>query len=335
MKPENTSFLKFALSGANRSALQIVVGLIFVGLLVWFLPRLDWLELWHALKDASKTSMLLALGAVVAYWLSRSLILWTVLRAKENVRYRDSLLAIILGMSTDQMIPGRVGYLVRFGVLWQRCQLAKSLIVVSLLVVVVMEALGLLSLLLVSLLWDSSSLSSTGLSWPAVGGLVLGLAGFFVFLQFLPRVGPRLPEKWRPSFLALSGFIQSSRHVRHWGAWAGSSLLMWIFQLMIVLFSAKTFGVELTFTEGVLLLAAINLATLVPIVPGNIGSMQVVCTTVLASFGVSTTTGFAISLVYHFLHLAPLLLVGALCSMSYGLSWQSVAETASEERSAA
>jgi uncharacterized membrane protein YbhN (UPF0104 family) len=317
-----------------RSAQLVFMGLFVIGL-VWFLPRLDWVELWVSFQSASKLSILWALLAVVAYWLTRSLILWTVLRAKHVVSFWNCWLAMILGMTTDQMIPGRVGYFVRFGVLLSRCKMSKTLIVVALLVCLVVEAAGLVGLLLTAVVWDSSTWQAYGFSWPALLSLTLVMAGFIVFLGLLPRLGMRLPARFRASFTSLNGFVESSRQLRHWSSWMGSSLMMWIAQLAVVLFSAQSFQVDLSFTQAVLLLVAINLATLVPVVPGNLGSMQVVCTTVLMSFGLGATQAFAISIVYHFVHLAPLLAVGALSSLRMGAGIRSLSRYGLEQEQAA
>jgi len=300
-----------------------LIGVAFIlGAVLFFIPRLDFLELWEELRTANKTYVLLAVVAVVGFWLTRSLMLWLVLRTRHRVRYQDCYLSTILGMTTDQVIPGRVGYLVRWGILFSRCQLPKALIAFALLTCVMLEALGLLSLFATSLVFDTAVAEGQAVSWPA---LVLGLCIFGVavlILYFLPYFEKWFPQKFLEedsAFFSVIDFLRKSRRPGLLVQWFLSSILMWTIQAAVVLFVAASFEIDLGYSQAMLLLVAVNLATLVPLVPGNIGSLEIVCVTVLMSFGVASTSALAVALLYHFVHLGPLLAIGGLSSLLYGI----------------
>jgi uncharacterized membrane protein YbhN (UPF0104 family) len=83
---------------------------------------------------------------------------------------------------------------------------------------------------------------------------------------------------------------------------------------------AKAFGMHLSIFEIIVLIFAINLAILVPIVPGNVGTIQVVITTVLVRMHYDETTALAFSFVFHLVQALPVILTGAILSLFFPMS---------------
>lgn len=317
---KNSRSISFGKLSSFR-VIQILGLAVLVSVAVLFWPKFEWAPFWSQLTAAKPISIFWAVGAVVAFWFSRTLILYFVVRAERPVSYSDCLLTMILGMTTDQVVPGRVGYLVRWGLLTTRTGIGKTLVAVVLLACVLLEAAGLVSLLFAAFVWDQKALAGAGISWLSLAALAAAGLLFVGFLLSLPSLKNLLPEKLRNQtpWSSVFSFLRQSQHWKHWSSWLASSLLMWTVQTAVVLFSASAFGIDLSFTQAVLLLVAVNLAVVVPIVPANLGSIQIVCTSVLMSFGIEAAPALAFSVLYHAVHLLPLIFVGGLGSLALGL----------------
>jgi uncharacterized membrane protein YbhN (UPF0104 family) len=73
---------------------------------------------------------------------------------------------------------------------------------------------------------------------------------------------------------------------------------------------ARAFGVELPLSGAILVLAALNLATLLPIVPGNIGVYEAAVVLAYSHLGVSAERALGIAVVQHACYFAALALPG-------------------------
>jgi hypothetical protein len=81
-------------------------------------------------------------------------------------------------------------------------------------------------------------------------------------------------------------------------------------EVAAILCVARAFGVELPAAGAVLVLAALNLATLLPIVPGNLGVYEAAVVLAYAHLGVDAERALGIALVQHACWFAALALPG-------------------------
>jgi len=88
------------------------------------------------------------------------------------------------------------------------------------------------------------------------------------------------------------------------------SLSIWFLACVPLLVLFYGFHLPLTFSHAILLLSVISLGIMIPITPGNIGTMQFVCTYVLIFLNVNKHTGFLFSVMYHAIQFLPVTLIG-------------------------
>jgi len=81
-------------------------------------------------------------------------------------------------------------------------------------------------------------------------------------------------------------------------------------EVAAILCVARAFGVELPFAGGVLILATLNLATLLPIVPGNVGIYEAAVVLAYSHLGVGAERALGIAVVQHACYFAALALPG-------------------------
>ena len=80
--------------------------------------------------------------------------------------------------------------------------------------------------------------------------------------------------------------------------------------MLAILCVQRAFGVHLPLASGVLVLAALNLATLLPLVPGNLGVYEGAVVVTYAHLGLSAEQAVGIAVVQHAAYFAALALPG-------------------------
>jgi glycosyltransferase 2 family protein len=89
------------------------------------------------------------------------------------------------------------------------------------------------------------------------------------------------------------------------------TLVAWTLTTITFAAGAQAVGIELTWSQAILLAAGVNLVTAIPSGPGFVGTWELAAVRILALFGVSSDTAFAFALLVHVSGLAATTLIGA------------------------
>jgi hypothetical protein len=81
-------------------------------------------------------------------------------------------------------------------------------------------------------------------------------------------------------------------------------------EVLAILCVQRAFGLSLPFSSGVLVLAALNLATLLPVVPGNVGVYEAAVVVAYRHLGVSSELALGVAVVQHACYFVALALPG-------------------------
>jgi uncharacterized membrane protein YbhN (UPF0104 family) len=73
-------------------------------------------------------------------------------------------------------------------------------------------------------------------------------------------------------------------------------LIGWLCQLLAVWTAMKAFGIDVELAAAGLVLVLMNMATIIPLWPGNVGVLQVAIATPLVAYGIPYAQGFAFGL---------------------------------------
>lgn len=141
----------------------------------------------------------------------------------------------------------------------------------------------------------------------AARGLVVAVALLCASLVVVAwRAEPlsALAARWMPARLARLILTVGTAlgPVRSPGRSAGAlglALAKKIAEALAILCVQRAFGVELSIGSAVLVLAATNLATLLPIVPGNVGVYEAAVVVAYSRFGISPERALGIAVVQH------------------------------------
>ncbi len=105
----------------------------------------------------------------------------------------------------------------------------------------------------------------------------------------------------------------------------------WLIQLFAVWSMMAAFGIDAPISAAAVVLLLMNVATIFPLWPGNIGLLQAVVALPLVSYGVAYSTGLAFGLGLQVLEMSVGVGVGLIFLMREGLSLETLRRMPDEE----
>ncbi len=252
-----------------------------------------------------------ALAGLVAFTLSKTIhaYRWRVLlRHRRGISGRDLLPVFLVSNLANAVVPLRAGDVLRvelarrrFGI--PRAELTSSVFLVE----SVLDGVAFIALLLPALLL----LDPGALRTPAAALVAVVVLGAFTASLVIARRGTGAAvERWRvvgllpPTVRArvaavLPSFVNGMRVLRG-GAGMGIaiafSIVAWLAEVSVYWMMGQAFGLELGFSEAVLVTIAANVIVSLPLTPWDIGPYEVAVTEALAfmGFGLSQAGAYAV-----------------------------------------
>jgi uncharacterized protein (TIRG00374 family) len=346
-------FRSIVLFKSRQFLIGLVVSVIFF-VLALIDVKLD--QVWIALQQANYWSLIPALlfyfaGVVVRAVRWRILLRPILPPSKDGTRTERSLLSIfevvVIGYMANNVLPARIGELVRAYVLSLRENVRKTATLATILVERIFDGLTMVgfaaAVVLFVILFDRSALRSgdashklgtflNELSTPIIIAAVIFLGLLVVFLavatsrerterlarfglRFLPG---RLHERAERLLVSFMDGLSSLRSPSTLVAVLGLSISAWLLEAGMY-YIIGTWGFDLRGADGQLLpvyvyiltTAFVNLGTLIPQGPGYVGVFEAIAKGVLVgAFGVAENPALSYVLVLHITLLVPVTLLG-------------------------
>ena len=117
---------------------------------------------------------------------------------------------------------------------------------------------------------------------------------------------------------------------------AGAILLQclgWLMQLLAVFVAMQAFGIDAPLPAAGLVLVLMNIATIIPLWPGNIGLVQAAVALPLRNYGVAYPVGFAYGIVLQAIEIACGITLGLIAIAREGISVAMLRRMEDDERS--
>ncbi len=310
-------------------------GTILLGILV------SALFLYFAVRGARVGEMLAALGRA-NYWYMIPCVLFTLsafwvralrwrylLYSMRKIPQRVVFSATMIGFMANNVLPARLGELVRAHVVGKRAEISRGAALTSILIERIFDLFTLLALFAV-VAWISEF--PGGLDRVALIVFFLGLVTLLFLLlwhrypdRFLSVILRTIPGRYRDrgdrlarKFHGGLGVFSRGSHLILVGI---LSLLMWGMILIVVWLSIAALSIDVPQPEASMVaLVGIALVTMVPSAPGFIGTLQGGGTAALLVFGVPKELGLAFTIVFHATQWIPVNVVGLVYLLREGLS---------------
>lgn len=236
--------------------------------------------------------------------------------------------ATIIGYMANNLLPARLGEFVRAYVLARRERLDTPLVFASLVIDRIFDGFTVLAMLLITLFTvhlpagmehASSALKAGGVTMFL---LYCGVLTFLLLLKLrtmrtlsfvqsvLKPFPPRIAESVIPMLGSFIGGIRLSSHGRHSAVILLTSVLIWVFAVLPVDMTLRSFGIDLPITASMFIMVLLVFAVMVPAAPGFIGTYHYACVMGLSVFGISEATSLSIALIIHGTGFFPVIIAG-------------------------
>lgn len=242
--------------------------------------------------------------------------------------------ATAIGYMANNLLPLRVGELVRGYLAARSAGLSFWTAMATLAVERVLDALSLLLILggvVVAVevpLWlKTGALTLLALDLLAMGILILLARGWDPLnrrLMGIPRLGTTI-KRWLGLF-AIG--LQSLRPGPHLGPLLTWTVLIWILNAGAVWAALRSVGLALPASASLTVLAFAGIAVSLPSAPGYVGTVQFFIVQALAIYAVTGAEAVTFSLLSHAAAYIPMTLLGWIFLLAHGLSLRKASEEA-------
>ncbi len=315
----------------NKKFLSILISLIFLGFIV------SQVDMEKTVRSFGLMNPLFILPIIPLYLSSFILraLRWQVFLHKHDLKFNSLLSSIFIGFSLNCVLPARAGEIYRAYFFSKKENLSKTKVFTSVILERIFDGFTLFLILAAAIYVICPGEMFSKIAFSA--GIVF-LSGFTFMLAlakvqktgnkrkaiktFLCKIFDFLPEKFKKSmeniidgaFLMLHSFLDGLATMDSWWLLAKTvfySFLVWFIEGSFILLVIKSFGIEISFTGALLVLAVTAFSSLIPAGPAGIGPYQCGYMLALGVFGIESELGFAVSIINQLLSIILVLLAGS------------------------
>jgi uncharacterized protein (TIRG00374 family) len=296
---------------------KVWLGIAVSAVLLWLAFRgVPLAELRQSVTDVRPAWLVpVVFSILVRFWLTA--LRWQVLlRPIKRVGVHRLFGVTMIGFMANNVLPARMGELVRAYALGKSESLPASLSFATIVVERLFDGFTLLLFLVIgvaSLRPEPWLVTSAVLSFSAYVGVLAGL----VWLRRGRGLGAllaRVPVRFRDRVAKLLDSFTLGLEVlsdgRALAVATGLSLAVWLVNVAGVYAMFEAYALDMPAAAAFLLLAIVAVALAVPSTPGYVGPFQAATVVALGLYGVPKTTALSMSIVYHVVNYVPITVIG-------------------------
>ncbi len=283
----------------------VVVLLLLLALTVLWWRGPDWGAVWDSFRFVAWSWILLALALNVVSTLFRALSWRMTIGQALPPEHQPGLVHVLsafgVGLFANAVVPGRLGELARVATL--RRHLPDAPAGTSAILVGTVFAHRLFDLVPATILVVWVLFTAEVPHWAVVALMIVAAVGLALFtiawMSARRHHRPVMSEGVGSVRHLLSMARQGLAVLKEPVALAGAILLQclgWLLQLLAVYVAMQAFDIDAPLPAAGLVLVLMNIATIVPLWPGNVGLVQAAVAVPLRNYGVPYSTGFAYGL---------------------------------------
>jgi glycosyltransferase 2 family protein len=291
----------------SGTAIRAAVGAAISIVALWFVLRgVDLAETADVLSHADLRWIALAALFSSSDLALRALRWQRLLRPIAHVRYPPMLGYLLIGYLANNVLPARLGELVRSHYLGDREGISRASALGTVVVERIVDLVAVVGIASVALL----ILSVRGVVASAV--LVgAGVAGLFLVVLALGIVAHRLPgvdrirdavERWpqvRELASRLQGGLAVAGRPRTVAEALAVSAVAWTVAILAWAAVGQSIGLQLSIGQAALIASGVALASAVPAGPSNLGTFELAAVEIGKAIGVPSDSAFALALIVH------------------------------------
>ncbi len=305
---------------------NLFVGLGWLISLVFLFFALRGLNWSSVLDGFAQVSLIVPITMVLVYCLGFVLRAWRwKLLLPRGILIGDSLGAVVLGYAANNVLPARLGEIVRAQAIGQKCQISRSLALASIFVERVFDGLVLTGLLYLGI--KGSAIPDWASSVGILGLSIFG--GALVFILLLAITRPLWTQKIEllPSLKLRKILSQFAQGLTLVGknpflplTILGLTLTVWLVEGMMFYLAIKAFELQVPTTAALFVMGLVNLGILVPSAPGYLGAFQYFGILALSAWQVPAEEALGCMVLIHACQYLPITLWGLSYIPYFGFS---------------
>ncbi len=338
---------------SRRLWLGLIITLVFLGLLFY---RTKPGEIIAPLRSANYFWVLPAVAVYfVGFWFK--VMRWAyILRSLKPVSSRKLFSLTVIGYAVNNLLPFRIGELVRAYMVGEKEGISKSAAVGTIIVERIFDGLALVFMVVVIFLLlppqTLSMLSPESYEWLKRLTIIMsimfaGFLGGFIFLAASPHWTQRildwiaccLPKRFGSRLQGLGISFITGIKILHSPMRLlvvfGYSLILWTIEAAMSWILSFTFNMHQAFPAFFVGTATGNLATTLPTTQGGIGPFEYFYKQSLIIFGTPDTLATTYAVVLHVVLLVPLIVLGLVFIWTSRLSFSQLARRSLEVKTSA
>ena len=286
----------------------ILPALLAIILLYFAFRGVRWGELLDTIRHGRPQFVALALLGTSCTYLLRGVRWRILLSAERDVPTTTAFCGVVVGYLGNYVLPARAGEIIRSVLIARKASLSTSYVLATAITERIMDTVTLVLISVVALTFISNM--PVWLVTSAKVMAVIACCGL-AFVLLAPRFEPFLhailhrlpfPERLSARLDALLGQFLLGMRALHSSmralSFLGLSFPIWIGDGLVTVSVAAALRLSLSVPQGLLLLAALGLASAAPSTPGYVGVFQFVAVTVLVPFGFTHSHALAYIISY-------------------------------------
>jgi uncharacterized membrane protein YbhN (UPF0104 family) len=310
-----------------QAAFFVLAVLLALTVLWWRGP--DWGEVWEAFRFVIWSWIVLAFLLNVVSTLFRALSWRMTISQALPPEHQPKLVHVLsafgVGLFANAVVPGRLGELARVATLRRHLPDAPHGTSAALVGTVIAHRLFDLVPATILVVWVL--LTADVPHWAVIALMILAGVGFALFTiawmsarrAHRPMMSDGVGSLRHLVAMARTGLTVLKQPLPLAGA-VFLQCLGWLLQLLAVFATMKAFEIDAPLPAAGLVLVLMNIATIVPLWPGNVGLVQAAVAVPLRNYGVPYATGFAFGLALQALEMLCGVGLGLIALMREGIS---------------
>lgn len=307
-----------------KNKIFLVLGWLISLIFLYFALRgLSWSLVLASFAKVSFLTPILMIGTYCFGFVIRAL-RWKFL-LPYGIPIADSLGAVVLGYAANNVLPARLGELVRAQAIGRKCDISRSLALASIFVERIFDGLVLTGLLYLGIRGQDipNWALSVGVLGLSIFGGALSLVLMLAFTRSLweARINA-FPSSKLSNILGqfAKGFTLIGRNTQLPFTILGLTLIVWLVEGIMFYIAIQSFDIKVPTTAALFVMGLINLGILVPAAPGYLGAFQYFGVLALSPWEVNSAEALACVILIHACQYLPITLWGLFYIRYFGFS---------------
>jgi len=283
-----------------------------------------------AIKEAKYLYLLPTLFLVISMFLCRAYRWKFLISPVKTMRFKRLFSALMIGTMANNVLPFRIGEIVRAFVIGKTEGVSRSASFASIVVERVIDVFTIFIIAAIVLFFYKTPTGTIPIPFKEIG-LVICVFIFLFFiitiflikktsktLKILKKILSPLPLKYSEKLIQIAeSFIEGLKIVKkkeYYFIISLTSILIWLLFVfeVYVLFLAFSLPTEhnIPFMASFIIVIVVTFAIMIPSSPGFIGTFHLICQKGLVLFSIPESTALAYAVILHALSFLPTLLIG-------------------------